>query len=193
MRTTITTLAGLSALLLLAACSGGGGGSSSGPTYATTLSYTNPTSGAFQLVKDSASSGGNLVLDLVCTNGTPVAGVSFSFNVDTTKVTWTSTTAGSISGGTALSLGAAPQAVAVKVTNTGGATSNDLQGAVSQKGGGSPIATTATTVLAKVSMSLKGSVAPGAITPFADSGKATYLDGTGAHAVVVSVGALAAQ
>ena len=187
MRTTITTLAGLSALLLLTACSGGGGGGSSSPASATSLTYTNPTSGRFQLVKDSASSGGNLVLDLVCTDGTPVAGVSFSFTVDTNMATWTSTTAASVSSGTALNLGSVPQAASAKISG------GELSGAVSQKGGGSPITPTATTVLAKVSLSLKSGVAPGAITMH-DSGKGAFMAGTTVtNNVLITVGQLAAQ
>ncbi|HEU4951282.1 MAG TPA: hypothetical protein VFT46_04985, partial [Holophagaceae bacterium] len=122
MRLTLPSLAGLSALLLLAACSSGGGGSSSpAPASATTLTYTDPTTGAFRLVKDPASSGGSLVLDLVCTNGTPLSGVSFSFAADPAKTTW-----GAFSGaGSALNLGSAPQAIASKLAG------GDLQGALS--------------------------------------------------------------
>ncbi|HXC17686.1 MAG TPA: hypothetical protein VNV60_09620, partial [Holophagaceae bacterium] len=156
MRALISSLAGASALLLLTACNGGGGGSSTPPTsYATSLSYTNPTSGTYQLVKDSASSGGTLVLDLVGPVGATISGVSFSASADTSKVTWTtpiSTT------GTAFNLGSAPQAVTTKLSGT------EIQGAVSQKGTASPVTLTGTSVLAKVTMTLKGNVVPGAVT-----------------------------
>lgn len=184
MRLTLPTLAGLSALLLLAACSGGGGGSSSStPATATTLGYTNPTTGAFRLVKDPSSSGGTLVLDLVCTNGTPVSGVSFSFTADAAKATWTSPVTGA---GSALNLGAAPQAVASKLAG------GDLQGALSQKGTGSPLATTASTVLARLTLKLNGGVAPGTVT-LTDSGKGAYLDASGVHGTAITVGPLSAQ
>ena len=184
MRMTITTLAAASALTLLVACGGGGGSSSTpaGPSYATTLSYTNPTSGSYQLVKDSASSGGTLVLDLVSTTGAPISGTSFSFNADTTKVAWSPFT----STGTAFNVGSAPQPVASKIVGT------ELQGVVSQKGAGSPVTPTTTTVLAKVTMTLKGSVTAGAVT-FTDSGKGAFMDGTGVHATTITVGQISAQ
>lgn len=183
MRAFTFSLAGASALLLLTACGGGGGGSSapSGPTYATSLNYTNPTSGAYQLVKDPASSGGTLVLDLVSTTGAPISGVSFSVSADTGKVTWTTP----IQNG-AFNLGSSPVALSAKVSGT------ELQGAVAQKGTGSPITPTSTTVLAKVTMTLKGSVSAGAIT-FTDSGKGAYLDGAGVHNTAIAVGTLSAQ
>lgn len=182
MRTTILSLAGASALLLLTACSGGGGGSN-GPTYATILTYTNPSSGAFQLVKDPASSGGTLVLDLVCTNGTPLSGVSFSFNADAAKVTWPAS--GSVQNG-AFALGAAPQALATKIAGA------DLQGAVSQKGTASPITPASTTVLAKLTLTLKSNVGAGAVS-FTDTGKGAYLDASGVHGTAIAVGQLSAQ
>ncbi|HET8714944.1 MAG TPA: hypothetical protein VFM16_03895 [Holophagaceae bacterium] len=184
MRLTLPSLAGLSALLLLAACSGGGGGSSSSAsTSATSLSYTDPTSGAFRLVKDPASSGGTLVLDLVCTSGTPLSGVSFSFTADPAKATWTSPVTGA---GSALNLGSAPQAVVSKLAG------GDLQGALSQKGTGSPLTPAATTVLARITLKLKGGAAPGAVT-LSDSGKGAYLDAAGVHGTAITVGTLKAQ
>jgi hypothetical protein len=182
MRTTISTLAGASALLLLAACSGGGGGSSSGPAYATTLAYTNPTSGAYQLVKDPASSGATLVLDLVGPNGAIISGASFSASADTTKVTWTA----SIQQGNAFNLGTAPQGLTAKVSGT------ELQGVVAQKGTGSPATLSSASILAKVTLTLNGNISAGPIT-FSDGGKGAYMDGSGVHATAVSVGQLSAQ
>lgn len=183
MRALIPTLAGASALLLLTACSGGGGGSSS-PTYATALSYTNPASGAYQFVKDPASSGATLVLDLVSTTGAPISGVSFSLNTDTGKTTWP--VSGAVQNGAAFNLGTAPQAIVSKISGT------ELQGAVSQKGTASPITPAATTVLAKVTLTLNGNISAGAIT-FTDGGKGAYLDASGVHATAISVGTLSAQ
>lgn len=182
MRAFLSSLAGASALALLTACSGGGGGSSTpAASHATSLTYTNPTSGAYQLVKDSASTGGTLVLDLVSTTGAPISGVSFSVSADAGKVTWTNP----IQNG-AFNLGSAPTALSTKVSGT------ELQGAVAQKGTASPITPTSTTVLAKVTMTLKSNVSAGDIT-FTDTGKGAYLDGTGVHNTAVSVGILSAQ
>ena len=181
MRAFTFSLAGVSALLLLTACGGGGGSSSSGPTYATSLSYTNPASGAYQLVKDPASSGGTLVLDLVSTTGSLISGVSFSASADTSKVAWTTP----IQNG-AFNLGSSPTALTTKVSGT------ELQGAVAQKGVTSPITPTSTTVLAKVTLTLKSNVNAGAIT-LTDTGKGAYLDGAGVHNTAVAVGTLSAQ
>lgn len=184
MRMTLTTLAGASALLLLTACSGGGGSSTpAGATYATKLVYTNPTSGSYQFVADPASSGGTLVLDLVSTTGAPLSGVSFSLSTDTAKTAWPSS--GAVQNG-AFNLGAAPQALAAKISGS------ELQGAVAQKGTGSPITPTSAMVLAKVTLTLKNGVLPGTIT-FTDGGKGAYLDASGVHATPVAVGTLKAQ
>ena len=187
MRLTITSLAGSAALLSLLACSGGGGGGSStpsGPTYATSLSYTNPTSGAYQFVKDPSSSGATLVLDLVSTSGASIGGVSFSLSADTGKVSWPSS--GAVQNGAAFNLGTAPQALVSKISGS------ELQGAASQKGTGSLVTPTSSTVLAKVTLVLKGGVLPGGIT-LTDSGKGGYLDAAGPHNTAIAVGTLSAQ
>ena len=186
MRMTITSLAASAALLSLLSCSGGGGGSSnpSGPTYATSLSYTNPTSGAFQFVKDPSSSGATLVLDLVSTSGAPIGGVSFSLSADTGKISWPSS--GAVQNGTAFNLGTAPQALASKISGS------ELQGAASQKGTSSLVTPTSSTVLSKVTLVLKGGVTPGGIT-LTDSGKGSYLDAAGPHNTAIAVGTLSAQ
>lgn len=185
MRSPILTLAGSASLLALLACGGGGGGSSApaGPTYATKLVYTNPTSGAYQMVLDPASSGGTLVLDLVSTTGAPISGVSFSLSTDTAKTTWPAS--GAVQNG-AFNLGTAPQALAMKVSGS------ELQGAVSQKGPASPITPTATTVLAKVTLTLNAHVGRGTVT-LTDSGKGAYMDAGGVHATVISLGTLQAK
>lgn len=181
MRISISTLAGASALLLLTACGGGGSSTPSGPTYATSLSYTNPTSGTYQLVQDPASSGGTLVLDVVGP-ATPVSisGISFSFTAN--NVTWTTPI---VDGGT-FNLGSAPLALVSKVTG------NELQGALAQKGTASPVTASNSTVLAKITMKLKNSVAPGAIT-LTDSGKSTVLTSGGVTPITVSTGTLQAK
>ena len=185
MRLTIPSLAAASTLLLLAACGGGGGGSSTPapPATATKLVYTNPTSGTYQLVSDPASTNGTLILDLVSTTGAPISGLSFSFSADSAKALWPAS--GAVQDG-AFNLGAAPLALVAKVSGT------ELQGAVSQKGTSSPITPTSTTVLAKITLTLKPNAALGAVT-FTDTGKGAYLDGSGVHATAIAVGQLQAK
>ncbi|HEU4950696.1 MAG TPA: hypothetical protein VFT46_02030, partial [Holophagaceae bacterium] len=64
--------------------------------------------------------------------------------------------------------------------------------ALSQKGTGSPLTPASSTVLAKLTLTLKGGVAPGTVS-LTDSGKGAYLDAAGVHGTAVTVGTLAAQ
>ena len=186
MRMTLPSLAAASTLLLLAACGGGGGGSSTPapPATATKLVYTNPTSGAYQLVSDPASTNGTLVLDLVSTTGAPISGVSFSFSVDSAMAIW--------SAGGAIQIGAfdfgttSPLAIVYKTSGT------ELQCAEAQKKGTAAITPTSTTVLAKITLTLKPNAALGAVT-FTDTGKGAYLDASGVHPTAISVGQLQAK
>ncbi|MBS1767238.1 MAG: hypothetical protein JST05_07550 [Acidobacteria bacterium] len=182
MRAFLSTFAGASALLLLTACGGGGGSSSSTPTYATSLTYTNPTSGSYQLVKDPASSGGTLVLDLVGPTGTALSGVCFSLSADTSKVSWTNP----IQNGNTFNLGSAPQAFLTKVSGT------ELQAAVAQKGTASPVTLTASSVLAKVTLTLKANITPGTVT-LTDTSKGAILTSGAVTNTPLSIGTLSAQ
>ena len=183
MRASISSLAGASALALLTACGGGGGSSPSGPTYATSLTYTNPTSGAYQLVKDPASSGGTLVLDLVSTVGAPVSGVAFFLNIDPTKVTATFAT------------GPAFTTTPANLVSTSKLNGTVFQAVVAEKKGvASPITPAPTDILAKVTLTLKSNISAGTIT-LADStpSKDQLLNGSAISAITVSVGSLSAQ
>ena len=110
---TLRTAAPFLALAAFVACGGGGGGSSTppAPTYATSLVYTDPTSGTYQLKKDTAlSTGTHLVLDLVGPTSGTAAGATLSLSADTTKVAWTNVSASEpantyVQNGTQLSLG----------------------------------------------------------------------------------------
>ena len=181
MQSKLTSLAGASALLLLTACSGGGGGSSTPAASATTLVYTNPTGSGYLLLQDAASSGNTLVLDVVGP-ATPAAisGISFSFTAS--NITWTTPF---VDGGT-FNLGSAPLGLVSKVT------SNELQGALAQKGTASPVSASNSTVLAKITMKLNSGVAPGTLA-FADSGKSAVLNSGGVSSIAIAVGTLKAQ
>ncbi|MDP1831210.1 MAG: hypothetical protein Q8K67_04050 [Geothrix sp.] len=182
------------ALAALVAC--GGGGSTPPPPppppTATTLAYTDPTTGTYLLKKNAAlSTATHLVLDLVGPAATTGSGVSATFSADTLKVTWVnvaSTDAANtfVQNGTAFNLGTAPQALKAKVA------ANVLQATAAQKGIGSPVALNAP--LLRVALDLKASQPLGAITFSADSTKSQIIDGTGAiSAITVTVGALNAQ
>ncbi len=159
---------------------------------ATTLAYTDPTTGTFQLKKNAAlSTATHLVLDLVGPAATTGSGISAAFTVDTAKVSWANVASADAAGtyvqnGGAFTLGAAPQVLQGKVT------AGVLQITAAQKGIASPVALS--TPLVRVALDLKTLQAPGAITLSANAGKAYYTDAAGIiTATTISVGTLAAQ
>jgi hypothetical protein len=183
------------ALAVLTACGGGGGSSTPAPTpTATTLAYADPTTGSYQLKKNtSLSTGTHLVLDLVGPAGTSGTGVSATFSADATKVTWTNVAAADAAGtylqnGTAFTLGTAPQIFKAKVAG------NVLQATVAQKGTANPVALSAP--LFRVAVDLKaglGLTIGSTIALSADAAKCQVLDSTGAIVpVTVTVGTLTA-
>jgi hypothetical protein len=185
------------ALLLtgLLACGGGGGGSSTPapPPTATSLAYTDPTSGTFLLKKNTTlSTTTHLVLELVGPASATGSGVTATFGADTTKVAWVNVTASDpastfVQNGTAFSLGTAPQILKGKVTG------GTLQVAAAQKGTGSPVALNAP--LLRVALDLKTSQPTGSISLSADPTKCQLLDGAGTivSPITVTVGTLTGQ
>lgn len=194
----LSLAAGLSLAGLLA-CGGGGGGGTSTPASATTLSYTDPTSGTYLLKKDPASSGSHLVLDLVGPSTGTASGVTLTLNADTTRVTWTNVTSTDpantlVQNGSQFNLGTGTPILLARTYGT-----TTLQATVAQKGLVVPAASLNGTLL-KVALDLKSGagLAPGTtITLTADATKSLVLDGTkGASpigAITVSVGTLTAQ
>jgi len=185
-------LSGFAALALVGLLACGGGGGSSAPPTATSLAYTDPTSGSYLLKKNTAlSTATHLVLDLVGPASTTGSGVTATFSADTTKVTWANVAVGDPAGtfiqtGTAFNLGAAPQILKGKVTG------NTLQVTAAQKGTGSPVSLNAP--LLRVALDLKVSQPAGAVTLSADAAKCQVLDGGGTITpITVSVGTLNAQ
>ncbi len=188
---TISSLFGASALMLLLACGGGGGGGSQGPAAATGLTYTDPTSGTFQLKKNAAfSSSTKLVLDLVAVNAGSGAGTAFHLTADTSKVSWAKVQDADteyVRNGTVFAdLGSVPQALKGKVSG------NILQVVVSQKGlAGSQ---TLNGTLATVALSLKSGATAGAVTLDVVSGRAQILMASGAtDPLTITKGTLTAQ
>jgi hypothetical protein len=158
--------------------------------FADTLVYTNPTSGTYQLLKNTAkSTATHLVLDLVGPAGS-LSGVGFYLSADQTKVTWTTVDIGD------------PEKVKSTTFSTtivkSKVSGDTLQAGVYQKGTTAALAATTSTVLASVALDLKSSVAYGSNANLAAvAGKAQILSAPGVNpptpAIAITVGTLTAN
>lgn len=191
-------LSGSAALLLagLIACGGGGGSSTPPPPpTATGLTYTDPTSGTYKLVKNTSSSGSHLVLDLVGPSTGTAMGVSISLTADTSKVTWVDVPAGGttavlMQNGTQFTLGTGTPIQKAKVTGS------VLQATLAQKAPTAPASLNGP--LLRIALDLKSGLglAQGtALALSADAVKCQVLSDTAGTpaTITVSVGTLTAQ
>jgi hypothetical protein len=196
--TTSATVAGDNGSSFTATISNSGGSVTSSAailtvqTLATTLAYTDPTSGTYILKKNVAlSTPSHLVLDLIGPAATTGNGVAAAFTADANKVTWANVGASDptstfVQNGTAFSLGTAPQILKGKVTGS------SLQVAAAQKGVSSPAALNAP--LLRIALDLKAAQPAGTVALSADATKCQVLDSAGIITpIVVSVGTLTAQ
>jgi len=105
-------------------------GGSNGSSAAKSISYSDPVSTGYRLVKDAASTDTNLVLDLVGPSGTQIQGGLFTLTTDTTKATWgkPGTSEAYVLEGGALNLGTGTKLLKSKVSG------QTLTGALYQKG-----------------------------------------------------------
>lgn len=194
MQRTFTVL-GLFGIL---ACGGGGGGvptpttpaPPASKTLADTLSYSNPTTGTYKLVRnESKSSAGHLVLDLMGPAGS-VSGIGFYLSADQAKVAWAVVD----SGDAEKVKSAVFSSTVVKSQVSGGI----LQAGVYQKGLTSPVNATPGTVLVSVALDLKSNVAISSPpTVVLSVGKALILNDPGNTSatsnIPISVGTLTAN
>jgi len=159
------------------------------------LAYTDPTTGTYQLKKNTTlSTTSHLVLDLMGPSSGTAAGVALTLSADTTRVTWVDVPAGGttavlMQNGTQFSLGTGIPIQKAK------ATGNVLQATVAQKNPAAAVSLNG--ALIRVAMDLKpglGLPQGTAITLSADALKCQVLDGAGAiSTVTVTVGTLTVQ
>jgi len=159
-------------------------------TIADTLSYTNPSSGTYTLVKNTTkSTAGHLVLDLIGPAGS-VSGVGFYLTADQTKVTWTTVDSGD------------PEKVKSSTFSTtivkSKVSGDTLQAGVYQKGTTAAVTATPSTVLASVALDLKTAIPVNTtVTLSAVAGKALILNAptnpTPTAAITIATGTLVAN
>jgi len=187
-------LATLSTLLILGSILGCGGGSTPtpAPPQATALVYTPPTSGSYQLLRNTTlSTGTHLVLDLVGPSAVTGSGLSITLTAGG-QVSWANVNSSDPAGtylaeGTAFDLGGLPRIMKAQVTG------NTLIATVAEKGHTAPKALNVP--LLRVAVNLKTGVgtAPGTavtLTP----GDCKLLDSTGTlQPITFTAGTLTAQ
>jgi len=176
------------AVAALSALAGCGGGSSVGPIAlagATAgLSYVDPAqaAGQFTLVRDAASTPAILVLDLLAPSGIPAVGVTFGFDVDTTRAVWSSSPA-VVTNGVVFTPATGNQLV------QGWVNGGRLQAIVSNKGLAAQVADLGG-VIGQIRLNPVAGAPKGTVT-LVDNGLATLLDVSGTpQAVRVLVGTL---
>ncbi len=184
----------LSTLLILGSILGCGGGSTPTPAapQATSLVYTPPTSGSYQLLKNATlSSGTRLVLDVVGPSTGTGSGLSVTLTAGG-QVSWANVDSGDPAGtylanGTAFDLGSLPRIMKGQVT------SNTLIATVAEKGHATP--KSLNVPLLRVALSLKTGVgtAPGTAVTLTSS-DCKLLDSTGTlQPITLAAGTLTAQ
>jgi len=155
---------------------------------ASALTYTDPTTGIYRLVKNTTlSTPTHLVLDLVGVSGPSGAGVAFTCSVNTSFATWAKVNGADaeyIQNGTVFTLGTAPLPL------KGKAAAGTLTGVVGQKGLGSSLALNG--VLATLALDLKAGAPQGVVTLASPKAQILQADGT-INPVSITIGTLTAN
>ncbi len=155
---------------------------------ATTLTYTDPSTGTYQVKKNAGlSTTTHLVLDVVGSGAPNGAGLAFSLTADATRLTWTKVApadAEFIQNGAVLTLGTAPLAIKGKVTG------NALVAGLGQKGLGASVALNG--VLARFAVDLKAGAPTGTAALTQTKAQVLQSDGTLAT-VTLTFGTLTAN
>jgi|WetSurMetagenome_2_1015567.scaffolds.fasta_scaffold158457_1 hypothetical protein len=162
-------------------------------TIATLLSYTDPTSGTYKLVRNATkSTSTHLVLDLLGPAGS-LSGVGLCLSADPTKINWVVVDAGDTE---RVKNSAFSNAIVKSKTSTDGV----LQAGIYQKGITSAINATSSTVLASVALELTSTATitkPRTVALGAVSGKTVILNPPGSGSttspITIATGTLTAS
>ncbi|MBS2021080.1 MAG: Ig-like domain-containing protein [Deltaproteobacteria bacterium] len=159
-----------------------------GSSTATSLAWTDPSSGTYQLKKDTAlSTATHLVLDLVGSGAPSGTAVAFVLNADTSFVNWAKVASSDtdlVQNGAVLNLGSGVKGLRGKANGAA------LQALVGQKGLASPVALNG--VLARVALDLKVNGPKGTVALSVTKAQLVQSDGTIAT-MAITVGTLTAQ
>lgn len=183
----------LGTLFALGSLLGCGGGNTPPPApQATALTYTNPVSGDYQLVKNTTlSTASHLVLDLVG----PATGTGSGLSITLTagaQVAWANVSSADPAGtyltaGNVFSLGSAPQIRKAQVSG------NTLVATLAEKGFGSPKPLNAPLLRLALDFRTGQGTAPGTSVTLT-AGDCKVLDGTGTlRTIALTSGTLATQ
>jgi hypothetical protein len=165
------------------------------PPVATSLVYTDPTTGTYLLKKNATlSTATHLVLDLIGPSTGTAMGIAVTLSADTTQVAWVDVPAGGttavlVQNGSQFNLGSGTPIMKAKTTG------NVLVAAVAQKAPTAPVSLNGTTLL-QVALELKPGVAQGTVIALTtDAAKCQVLPDTASApvAIVVTPGILKAQ
>ena len=118
------------------------------------LSYVDPTTGTYRLIKNtSLSTSTHLVLDLVSTDSQSVSGIGFNIAVDNSKVSWVKVVSSDstlVQNGNIFNLGSSPQILYAKAI--AGSSSSVLSAALALKGSNGVAVNGAGGVLARIAV-----------------------------------------
>lgn len=168
---------------VLTACGGGGGGGSSNPppppAAALRLSYTDPATGSYRLVRNSSSTDKDLYLDLKGPAGTLGTGVAIALNTNTGMVAWDTT----VANGKAFNLGATNPLLKGQLVGS------EFQAVLVQKGMGAPV-DLGSAVLATFHLSLGPGATAGPVTLAPVAARCQVLTKAGIKGMPLAVGSL---
>jgi len=184
----------LSTLLILSSLFGCGGGSKPAPAppQAASLAYTNPTSGNYQLLKNTTlSSGTRLVLDLVGPSTGTGSGLSVTLTLGE-QASWVNVNTGDPAGtyvakGTAFTLDTSPEIIKGQVSG------NTLIATVAEKGHAAPKALNKPLLRVAVSLKTGLGITPGTSVTLTPGECKLLVNAQALQPITLTAGTLTAQ